>query len=265
MKWIIENITKEKSFTELAQAVRESEHELFTVDGDYDRGVIDRLTEFASDETALVLGSIGMCELICRDVPNASMMRTPEAYFVSSYCDILECFNSLCELPVMGNVSSVIKYTKDDCVFIRPDRGDKPFKGRVFSLDELPLLRLDQEFTDVVISTPKTILGEYRFVCSKSEAIAASSYRILGQPVWLPDVPEKATDRCLKELLKLQNFPDPVFVMDICNDADGDFWVLELNAFSGSGLYACDKAAIVHGVCDAMAGHRCLPLFSGKE
>jgi hypothetical protein len=38
--------------------------------------------------------------------------------------------------------------------------------------------------------------------------------------------------------------PDPVFLMDICA-AEGRLYVLELNSFSCSGLYACDPEAVV--------------------
>ena len=42
--------------------------------------------------------------------------------------------------------------------------------------------------------------------------------------------------------------PDPLFVVDLCADTDGNLWLMELNQFTGAGLYACDKAAIVRAV-----------------
>jgi hypothetical protein len=38
--------------------------------------------------------------------------------------------------------------------------------------------------------------------------------------------------------------PDPVLVMDLC-ESDGKIYLLELNSFSCSGLYACDLDAVV--------------------
>jgi hypothetical protein len=38
--------------------------------------------------------------------------------------------------------------------------------------------------------------------------------------------------------------PDPIFMMDLC-EADGNLWLVELNGFSCSWLYACDLAAVV--------------------
>ena len=42
--------------------------------------------------------------------------------------------------------------------------------------------------------------------------------------------------------------PDPVYVIDIVEDNNGKFWLMELNSFSSAGLYACDKQAIVREV-----------------
>jgi hypothetical protein len=38
--------------------------------------------------------------------------------------------------------------------------------------------------------------------------------------------------------------PDPIFMMDVC-ESGGRLWLVELNGFSTSWLYACDLAAVV--------------------
>jgi hypothetical protein len=38
--------------------------------------------------------------------------------------------------------------------------------------------------------------------------------------------------------------PDLIFMMDIC-ESDGGLWLVELNGFSCSWLYACDLEAVV--------------------
>jgi hypothetical protein len=38
--------------------------------------------------------------------------------------------------------------------------------------------------------------------------------------------------------------PDPIFMLDIC-EAEERFWLVEINGFSCSWLYACDLAAVV--------------------
>ena len=52
----------------------------------------------------------------------------------------------------------------------------------------------------------------------------------------------------VQEVLQIGYYPDSVFVMDVCEDSDGRFWLLEINSFSSAGLYACDKAKIVKEV-----------------
>ena len=96
----------------------------------------------------------------------------------------------------------------------------------------------------VVISTPKTIIGEWRVICSKDSIIDYSLYRYQGQiskiRVAPPNVLEFAT-----KMLKVGYFPDDVFCFDICTDSDNNCWLLELTSFSSCGLYASDKNKLV--------------------
>ncbi len=45
-------------------------------------------------------------------------------------------------------------------------------------------------------------------------------------------------------------YPDSVFCYDICQDGDGECFLLELTSFSSAGLYATNKAAIVKRVSE---------------
>jgi hypothetical protein len=65
----------------------------------------------------------------------------------------------------------------------------------------------------------------------------------------IPAVPEGATEMC-KKVLQKEYYPDRIFCVDICEDGDGEFWLLELNSFSSCGLYACDKDKIVKRVSE---------------
>ena len=39
--------------------------------------------------------------------------------------------------------------------------------------------------------------------------------------------------------------PEPVFVVDICQDADDKYALMEIGSFSVAGLYACETEPIV--------------------
>jgi hypothetical protein len=102
-----------------------------------------------------------------------------------------------------------------------------------------------------LVSTPKTIKWEGRFVVSKhKEIIASSTYRFQGNVAIIPSVPKEATKFCLELLKKSDYHPDSVFCYDLCQDSDGVVWLLELTSFSSAGLYACDMQNIVKRVSE---------------
>lgn len=45
-------------------------------------------------------------------------------------------------------------------------------------------------------------------------------------------------------------YPDSLFCVDICQDADGDYWLLELTSFSPAGLYSMQKDLVAKRVSE---------------
>jgi len=135
-------------------------------------------------------------------------------------------------------------------IFIRPDSGFKEFAGQViraypFNLKED--LGYGEFFNDpsllVIISSPKKIEREWRLVVCEKKVIAGSQYKIDGEL--------EVEKNCPKEVIDFGNKvasnkwePDPIYVMDI-GQCNGEVSLIELNAFSTSGLYDCDCAIIV--------------------
>ncbi len=87
-------------------------------------------------------------------------------------------------------------------------------------------------------------------VSRKKEIIASSTYRFQGNVSLIPSVPVETTKFCKKLLNTVDYVPDSVFCYDICQDNDGECWLLELTSFSSAGLYATDKKAIVSKVSE---------------
>ncbi len=140
---------------------------------------------------------------------------------------------------------------KEGVVFVRPDSGEKTFQAQLVDaqdLDEFVRVHEKEQHDMVLVSTPKNIWWEGRFVCHQNEIIAHSTYKLQGQRTLVPSVPKGATE-CCQRALERNYRPDTVFCVDVCGiDHSSEFFVLELNAFASSGLYACNKEIIVERV-----------------
>lgn len=142
---------------------------------------------------------------------------------------------------------------KDGTIFVRPDSPLKLFTGQVVTNDSFSQ---DLEFMAfyefpghelVVISSPKTVAKEWRFIIVNHQVIAGTQYaehgRLVSRPGYDPSSYELA-----KRLASHSFEPDPVWVMDICKTAKSTYHLLEIGAFSFASLYSCDKVAVVRAV-----------------
>jgi hypothetical protein len=137
---------------------------------------------------------------------------------------------------------------KRDSLFIRPNSGFKTFTGKVFSKRHFDK---DWDWVEefctpedlIVISTPKDIKAEWRFIAAESDIISGSMYKYNGISEYKSEWPDKAINLA-KDVAKKYH-PDPVYTVDICMGADDRFYLLEVGSFSCAGLYACDMEPIV--------------------
>jgi hypothetical protein len=141
-------------------------------------------------------------------------------------------------------------------IFVRPDSPLKLFTGQVARRDTFTA---DLEFMGfyefppsslVLVTTPKRIRDEWRFVVANKQVVAGCQYKIEEQLDLQPRF-EAAAHELAATIAAEDYHPDPVWVMDICRTDDGRFHLLEIGGFSSSDLYACDKAAIASAVCQA--------------
>lgn len=143
---------------------------------------------------------------------------------------------------------------QDDCLFIRPSSGFKTFTGKVF---DKYLLHQDwdwvEEFTKpediIVVSSPKNIRAEYRFVVVCQDVITGSLYKEMGsskrRELDINIEFDKLSLEKAKEVIADGWQPDPVYVMDICIGWDNKSYLLEIGTFNCAGLYACDLTTVV--------------------
>lgn len=272
-QWIVENLVKEPSFAELTKAIKELGYPLIEINGDYSADMLRTKLKLLwvsvanipvyDNQCVMVNGSIKMCKLLgeelkmgCYPITFSSFEKYKCSSYYSHFGEYLfndkYCMMSLKELvrqkyAVWGN------YSKDNMLFIRPDSGEKSFQAGLVDIVDLSTLwesNKDVEHELILVSTPKQIHWEGRFVVSKERGIIASStYRFMGKTAIIPSVPVEATKFC-KELLKVDYHPDPVYCLDICQDSDKNCWLMEVTSFSCAGLYATDKTAIVKAVSE---------------
>jgi len=139
----------------------------------------------------------------------------------------------------------------DDRVFIRPDSGGKAFTGRLFKNSELAPDKLRSSGIPphclLVISRPKAILREWRFIIADHNVIAASMYKESGNIQMSTHIPNAAMDFA-RNVASREFQPDRVWVLDICETDKGEMRVVEINGFSSSNWYSCNLRDIVSAV-----------------
>ena len=146
-------------------------------------------------------------------------------------------------------------YFESPKMFIRPDAVTKSFAGRVIdfaSENENPSALSQYEKIldhELCILAPETeIIGEYRHIICNRKVIAQSQYRRDGKLDIRIDV-EPECQRLAEEVAKRDYQPDTVYTLDTAWTPDGPR-IVEFNAFSCSGLYACDTIEIVKKVSE---------------
>lgn len=140
-------------------------------------------------------------------------------------------------------------------IFVRPDSPLKIFTGQIVSastyekdLDFLAFYDFPCESL-VIVSSPKTIERESRFVIVNGIVVAGSEYKI-GENTKLTTA-DHPSMHLAEEIAKGGFQPDRAWVLDTCRTSDGRNHLLEIGAFGFANLYGCDKRAVVEAVSKA--------------
>ncbi|HOT88261.1 MAG TPA: hypothetical protein PLC59_00515 [Bacteroidales bacterium] len=272
--WIIENFEKDPSYRELIVAAKELGYPVVEINGNYTNEIIRKHLKQSSHfieksavydkQCVMITGTIKLCKNMAEELKNECapvVFSTMEKYKCSAYYSHFGpylfndkyCMMSLKEI-VRQKYDVWGQYGKECLIFIRPDSGEKTFRAGLLDIVDLAQLHdsnKDVEHELMLVSTPKNILWEGRFVVSKQRGIIASStYKFQGNVCIIPSVPAECT-RFVNLLLKEVDYePDPVFCYDICQDNDKNCWLMELTSFSSAGLYAMDKKSVIRGVSE---------------
>jgi hypothetical protein len=145
------------------------------------------------------------------------------------------------------------EFGPDDEVFARPAGCNKLFTGRCVYKDDFASAMSPATFdsdAQVVVAAAREIGREWRLVVAGDRVIAVSQYAVEGNKCVEPGCPVEVRAFAESMQAEVRWRPDPIFMLDIC-ESEGKLWLVELNGFSCSWLYACDVEAVV-----AAAGER---------
>ena len=138
-------------------------------------------------------------------------------------------------------------------LFVRPDSPLKLFTGMEIGQDtwsrDLDYMSI-YEFpldTLVVVSSPKDIESEWRFVVANQKIVDGSMYKHHGDMCVKPGYDAQALEFA-RAIAALGYEPDPVWVLDIAKTGAGEYAVVEIGGFSFANLYACSKDLVVEAV-----------------
>lgn len=143
--------------------------------------------------------------------------------------------------------------------FIRPLHDNKKFSGQIMNLSDFNhwkylLSKIDGYSTvdlntEIVISSIKNIVVEYRIIVVDGKYITGSEYKRADRVAYFPFVPEYVQEY-VDELCSKWT-PDTAFCLDIAEvEIDGVFQckILEVNCVNGIGLYCCDTDKYVNAI-----------------
>lgn len=213
--------------------------------------------EQRADGPGVFYGSLNMAKFIQRSVPAETR---PAVYCTLRNYDCSRYYAYLGKYLLNGRYAMVpfaeLERNRgflfgalgcEDAVFVRPDGGDKRFTGQLLYLESF-----DRDYermgaydvsadTLVVVSEPRNLTGEWRFVVVEGKVVAGSAYKKSDEVI--PDAARALADEVAQEYE-----PDKCWTLDVCRTKEGEYFLLEIGSFSCAGLYRCDVEPIVREV-----------------
>ena len=260
--WVVENFTSDNGYDELIAEVKKQGHECCVIQYEpFQSGNYDKVCQ--DTDCVVFQGSINLAEQLQREKPKwkPGVIADWRNYECHNYYPpiVHQLFNRNYGIYTVDHLIldkwDIFRcYGEDASIWIRPSSGKKSFTARVVDLEEYDrfidtwVIPYTKPTDKIVVSTPKKINSEFRYVCFYNEIVGESCYLYQGNRIYVPSSPTKSKEKCkdvLNDIEKLNVFPDPFFIVDIWEDIEGNFSLGELNSFSSAGLYKCNKEKIV--------------------
>lgn len=168
-----------------------------------------------------------------------------------------EMLNSDALITTFGDV---INYDLPHTFFARPVLDSKTFAGTVFDRDEFvewrsKFMELGADHqnmdltpdTEIMISTPKNIVQEYRCWIVDRKVVTASLYKRSGRVIYSDVVDQYVTDYAQR--IADSWSPLDCYVLDVAVMEDG-LKVIETNTLNAAGFYAANMSKLVQSLED---------------
>lgn len=264
--WVVENFVANNGYEDLISEIKKQGRECIAITyTPFQSGDFNKISD--DNNCVIFQGSIQLAEQLQKEKPNwkPGVIADWRNYWcITWYAHMREhlfnqdyCCMTIGEL-IEEKWDMYGRFGKDATIWVRPDSGKKPFTAQLVELENFDKfiernLKSFDLTEQIVVSSPKKIKAEFRFICSGNDIISTSCYQYQDCFVYIPSAPVKATEKCKEVLIQLHkempmNFPDVFFATDIWEDYDGKFYLGEFNAFSSCGLYKCNKESIVNAV-----------------
>lgn len=153
-----------------------------------------------------------------------------------------------------------------DCLFLRPDGGDKLFTGQVvedfelfFKKEYVYLSEFNTSESMCLVANAFKIDAEYRLMVSNGKVVTGSQYRLNGKVHRNTHIPDDVI-AFAEDALTGGFAPDDAFILDVC-ESQGNLFFLEVNPISCAGLYAINPEIFVSTINETIAkrlNHECI-------
>jgi len=259
-KWLIENYEHDSSLDPLIDEIKNQDMEVKVVK--YEPFESGKYDFYNVDDCVVFYGTLNLGRQLQRQKP----------WIPGVYCN----FKNLCchtyfsywskyllnQDYIMLPMIEILKkreyiynhFGKREVIFIRPDSGAKPITGQTLKYEDL-----DKEFklfgdyagNDLdqiiaIISSPKSINIEWRFVVVDKKVVAGSQYKKNGK-LDISRFFDVEAFELANKIAQEDWQPDRAYTLDICEWC-GMYYLLEANSFSCSGLYEADPKPIVEEI-----------------
>lgn len=142
------------------------------------------------------------------------------------------------KIQVFGNFGTACK------MFIRPDSADKIFSGFLWNLvDNVNFEDGIPRRTLCIVSRPKQILGEWRFIVAQDGIMSGCCYMYQGNHVEIPSY-TKDMESFVNGLIEKKFFPSEFMVYDVAELHDRSLALIEVNSFVTSAPYKNDLTRV---------------------
>lgn len=242
VKWVVETGLNEEYELELIKEISSRGYELSTVK--YLPLNTHNFKKLSDSPNTIFIGSIPSSHKAHALTNWEGVFYHPDRYKWQNYYPFYKSFllNNFHIMSTYSGIKSMFshytEFFESDKLFIRTNSSGKYFAAGVYAENELNGMPwFGSEIC--VVSKPRTIAQEWRFVVGSTGIISSSQYL----PEWASGASAGATEFVELVLTKVPVY-DKIWVIDV-GICEGDYKVIEINAFSSSCLYECDLSKIV--------------------